>query len=211
MSYDAIYSATLSEVTRLHETIAAKDAELAALQADHDKLSAAYGEMYTELALMREALEPFARTPWLSEIEEDDLVIYSNGGQVLTWDDLRRARAALQAVSSQQMSDANCNTDAARDVIAERKRQVEVEGWTPEHDNLLRKGELALAAAAYAFATTDSDKSRSAGLRPLWWPWSLSWWKPTTRRRDLVKAGALILAEIERLDRAALQASKEKA
>jgi hypothetical protein len=29
------------------------------------------------------------------------------------------------------------------------------------------------------------------------------WWKPTNRRRDLVKAGALILAEIERLDRAA--------
>lgn len=34
------------------------------------------------------------------------------------------------------------------------------------------------------------------------WPWDESWWKPTNRRRDLVKAGALILAEIERLDRA---------
>ena len=34
------------------------------------------------------------------------------------------------------------------------------------------------------------------------WPWLSSWWKPSTNRRDLVKAGALILAEIERLDRA---------
>ncbi|MEJ0094574.1 MAG: hypothetical protein WDN46_14410 [Methylocella sp.] len=66
----------IRERDKLRETIAAKDADL---------------------ALMREALEPFARTPWLSEIEEDDLVIYSNGGQVLTWGDLRRARAALQA------------------------------------------------------------------------------------------------------------------
>jgi hypothetical protein len=36
------------------------------------------------------------------------------------------------------------------------------------------------------------------------WPWDLKWWKPTTPRRDLVKAAALIVAEIERLDRAAL-------
>lgn len=35
------------------------------------------------------------------------------------------------------------------------------------------------------------------------WPWDESWWKPTTPRRDLVKAAALILAEIERLDRMA--------
>ena len=36
-------------------------------------------------------------------------------------------------------------------------------------------------------------------------------WKPTDRRRDLVKAGALILAEIERLDRAACKAARNKA
>ena len=32
---------------------------------------------------------------------------------------------------------------------------------------------------------------------------ALAKWQPTTSRRDLVKAGALVLAEIERLDRAA--------
>ncbi|MEB3421767.1 hypothetical protein VK682_24660 [Salipiger manganoxidans] len=41
------------------------------------------------------------------------------------------------------------------------------------------------------------------------WPWDRKWWKPTTPRRDLVKAGALIVAEIERLDRAALRAAQE--
>jgi len=34
------------------------------------------------------------------------------------------------------------------------------------------------------------------------WPWGKEWWKPSDRRRDLVKAGALIAAEIDRLDRA---------
>jgi hypothetical protein len=38
------------------------------------------------------------------------------------------------------------------------------------------------------------------------WPWSVQWWKPKDRRRDLVRAGALIVAEIERLDRAAARA-----
>lgn len=38
------------------------------------------------------------------------------------------------------------------------------------------------------------------------WPWSREWWKPKNPRRDLVKAGALIVAEIERLDR--LEAQK---
>lgn len=33
------------------------------------------------------------------------------------------------------------------------------------------------------------------------WPWPSKWWKPKSQRRDLVRAGALILAEIERLDR----------
>jgi len=99
---------------------------------------------------------------------------------------------------------------AARDVLAERRRQIEAEGWTPEHDDQHAAGQLAGAAACYArhvnargwvidtpfdtYATEDA---------PNGWPWDESWWKPTTPRRDLVKAAALILAEIERLDRAA--------
>ncbi|MHB9833872.1 hypothetical protein Q8F57_003435 [Paraburkholderia terrae] len=88
-------------------------------------------------------------------------------------------------------------TNAARDVLAERVRQKEIEWWTPEHDDLHTSGELAEAAAAYA-----SEAARSWGGLPGGWPWAAKWWKPGTPRRNLVKAGALILAEIERLDRA---------
>lgn len=92
-------------------------------------------------------------------------------------------------------------TDAARDVLAERRRQVEQEGWTPEHDNEHDSGEMPSAAACYSL----SAGHWSGALFEKFWPahWSRNWWKPTTPRRDLVKAGALILAEIERLDRSA--------
>lgn len=89
---------------------------------------------------------------------------------------------------------------AARDVLAERRRQQEVEGWTPEHDDRHSGCELAAAAAVYALCTRP-DQLRICGV--VAWPFKLHWWKPTTYRRNLEKAGALILAEIERLDRAA--------
>ena len=91
-------------------------------------------------------------------------------------------------------------TSAASDVLAERKRQVTAEGWTPGHDDEYEHGELADAAGCYALSSELFDCD---GEPPIQWPWPDEWWKPTNRRRDLVKAGALILAEIERLDRMA--------
>lgn len=94
-------------------------------------------------------------------------------------------------------------TAAAHDVLVERRRQIEAEGWTPEHDDEHDGGELACAAAAYALDAGDKLDQRP----PDFWPWyggrprEVRWWKPSDRRRNLVKAGALILAEIERLDR----------
>jgi hypothetical protein len=86
---------------------------------------------------------------------------------------------------------------AALDVIAEHHRQVEVEGWTPEHDDMHTGGQLAQAAICYA----DPRNLQLGDAPPSWWPWSRSWWKPKDSRRDLIKAAALIVAEIERLDR----------
>lgn len=91
-------------------------------------------------------------------------------------------------------------TAAAADVLAERQRQVTTEGWPPAHDDEYEHGELADAAGCYALSSELFD---CAGEPPRPWPWPDEWWKPTSRRRDLVKAGALILAEIERIDRAA--------
>lgn len=122
---------------------------------------------------------------------------------------LRAALAALDAETEVKVR-------AAQDVLAERERQKSVEGWTPEHDDKHDDAELAKAAAWYAINAESHDYHDMVGVADFqnslnnhfkdeysWccWPWSMEWWKPTSRRRDLVKAGALILAEIERLDR----------
>jgi len=91
---------------------------------------------------------------------------------------------------------------ASDDVLAERMRQVEREGWNHEHDDLHRDGGLAQAAACYAAHAGGMPQS-GYGSMP-YWPWDDDWWKPKDPRRDLVRAGALILAEIERIDRAAV-------
>lgn len=88
-------------------------------------------------------------------------------------------------------------------VAAERRRQIEVEGWTSEHDDTHLSGELAQAAAAYALnCCDDMDNPALRFYGAEIWPWSHGWWKPSADpRRDLIKAGALIAAEIDRLDR----------
>lgn len=89
---------------------------------------------------------------------------------------------------------------ALDDIATERRRQIEAEGWTAKHDDSHIEAEMALAAACYA-VNTYNGTSVPERIQEMW-PWDLNWWKPTDRRRDLVKAGALIVAEIERLDRA---------
>lgn len=97
------------------------------------------------------------------------------------------------------------HTRAIRDVIAERLRQQAEEGFDAAHDDKYTEGELAAAAASYVdFASySDDTRARYTGRVVTGWPWAADWWKPKSRRQDLVRAGALILAEIERLDRAA--------
>jgi hypothetical protein len=83
----------------------------------------------------------------------------------------------------------------------ERQRQIEVEGWTAEHDAQHVDGELAKAAACY---TLRAQKNNAHGESPWGWPWDDEWWKPSPDPvRNLAKAGALIAAEIDRLNRMA--------
>ena len=84
------------------------------------------------------------------------------------------------------------------EIRTERNRQISGEGWGPEHDDIHTMGEIADAAACYAMTPTGKTHSL---VTPKRWPWATEWWKPKDRRRDLVRAAALIVAEIERLDR----------
>lgn len=94
-------------------------------------------------------------------------------------------------------------------ITEERQRQIEVEGWTPDHDDKHTGGELAAAAAVYALPNEVRDYAFVEGepysVRDMLWPWKEAWLKlsPENRIRELQKAGALIAAEIDRLQRAA--------
>lgn len=85
-------------------------------------------------------------------------------------------------------------------IAAERARQIDVEGWTLEHDAQHTGRGMAIAASCYALPP--SMRRYSAEGVPRLWPWTPEWWKPSDDRvRELVKAGALIAAEIDRLQR----------
>jgi hypothetical protein len=85
------------------------------------------------------------------------------------------------------------------EIASERLRQMLVEGWTPAHDDEHAEGEIARAAACYA--TQGRYHYPIPGNPPPTWPWAAEWWKPKGYRRNLIRAAALLVAEIERLDR----------
>lgn len=85
-------------------------------------------------------------------------------------------------------------------ISAERERQIEEERYVSKNDDIWSRGELAGAAACYAMNGT--TLAGDTLLKKVW-PWSDACFKPTpdNRIKELVKAGALIVAEIERLQR----------
>jgi hypothetical protein len=128
---------------------------------------------------------------------------YTQGiGKPVGW--LPMLDAAGQGDSIQQHS------RAVLDVLVERERQTSEKGWTPEHDDGHVNDEIAAFACFYAMSPgarewpaseTGYGDTLGAAIVPEGWAA-----KPGDRRRELVKAAALVLAEIERLDRAGTQA-----
>jgi len=114
-------------------------------------------------------------------------------------------KASLAALDKQAgyMAGAPLLSTAAQDVLAERNRQITAEGWTPAHDDLYCAAELPRAAAAYILNGANDEA-------PAIWPFASKWWKPRDARSNYVRAGALILAEVERLDRAAAACQEQQ-
>ncbi|HVI51535.1 MAG TPA: hypothetical protein VM661_10020 [Candidatus Sulfotelmatobacter sp.] len=102
------------------------------------------------------------------------------------------------------MSKPNNTTSRVIDEIySERRRQVDAEGYSARHDDK-HPGQMAAAAACYAIRSSEdvSLEIRRDTITTLW-PWEISAYKPKDTRRDLIRAAALIVAEIERMDRIA--------
>jgi len=94
-------------------------------------------------------------------------------------------------------------SSAINDVIAERKRQINVKGYEKNHDQQHTDFSLTKAAICYAEIVHHNKDKYTAddfSLPDLEWPWAAEHLKPKTPRQDLVRAAALLIAEIERLD-----------
>jgi len=105
------------------------------------------------------------------------------------------------------VSDVSGKTEAGAElivgeVLAERMRQIDI-GYDAEHDDQHMSGEIARAAACYAV----HPQVRLFGIDRLQVPtqvWPYRWeFAPESATRDnLIKAAAMLIAEVERLDRA---------
>jgi hypothetical protein len=98
----------------------------------------------------------------------------------------------------------------AMDIIKEeRERQVKEEGHLADIDAMIYDGpDLTLAAMSYE-KHVEKGLSSYAQRPPHIWPWEHSWWKPKSRRQNLIRAGALYMAERERLERKIQQIARE--
>jgi hypothetical protein len=115
-------------------------------------------------------------------------------------------RAALTEVMPIAADLRDLVTPGVLAALSERRRQVVEEGFDPLFDVGHDAGELAAASASYSLAAADKlhpfsqgDGGYVHGSPPVMWPWDHAWWKPSTPQRDLEKAAALALAELERL------------
>lgn len=138
-----------------------------------------------------------------------DATLWPNAYSKAAQADIRTAmRAALAAAPHTRAAIPEGLSPAVLRGLAERRRQIEVEGWTPEHDDTHQAGELARASGCYAIVASDLRKEamyihgRWKDVSDLFWPWDRKWWKPSPDPvRNLEKAFALIVAEMERQDR----------
>jgi len=104
---------------------------------------------------------------------------------------------------------------AITDIAEERVRQIDSEGWSPQHDDEHSDGEMADAAACYAVGSTMENEVPRFwdGLptrlkrRTTVWPWSPEWWKPKSPHHNKVRAAALLVAELARIQRRATRAA----
>lgn len=115
---------------------------------------------------------------------------------------LQSAAAELMLAAARDITRGDGAPAALAAIAMERMRQIDSEGWEPAHDDRADRGQLGRAAAVYAL--TGVGVAPPTGL----WPWAATWFKPKNRRRDLIRAGALIVAELERLERASGSAAE---
>ena len=92
------------------------------------------------------------------------------------------------------------NQSGAAMILEERRRQIATKNRTIQEDvDYNSDGSLASCAALYALWDVEYFKALRIGFREKFWLWEKAAFKPKSRLENLVRAGALIAAEIDRI------------
>jgi hypothetical protein len=176
-------------------------------------LAAAQADYETAKAEARESDDPQSHVELLVAMDSDIKAMEAfleNYRQVpqgyTSWRQVAEAALTDVVKLRREVSDLTPNAErmlAASKLLRERRRQQRDHGYDDAHDDQYQGPELALAAACYLLAYAGPDFS--TGHVATYWPWDPVHWKPDAEnpRRNLEKGGALLLAELERLDRKA--------
>lgn len=144
------------------------------------------------------------RTVRLLQSNDDAVFLLVRGDLPNLLDEVERLRALSTPEMREEAGEGAAEGEGVGRIAAERRRQVEREGYSTEHDDTHDAGELAACAAGYAMPP-DKREMRQMLLEPgkvfvpKGWPFECCDWKPGDRIRELEKAGALVAAEIDRL------------
>lgn len=156
----------------------------------------------------KEAFERFARDPvaYMESLPFDIPDGYTDMGRWETEDEIVMLAVKPTTALAELLLAQEETAEPLAAIAGERRRQVEAEGWAPEHDDSHANGEMAVAAGFYALINGwpyDRPGALGTSLRgcPSYWPWDAEWWKPSTAWRNLKKSSALTLAEMERIKR----------
>lgn len=112
------------------------------------------------------------------------------------------------------------------DVVSERISQEVENHYSEESDDHQNQLQLLIAAVSYCLYPPDNDLERNAMTTFFYpatestgdikrvseqlWPWDSNTFKPRDRRNNLVRAAALIMAEIDRMDRLSEKEERNK-
>lgn len=88
------------------------------------------------------------------------------------------------------------------DIRMKRQRQIVIHGYPPEHDDQHTNGSVAIGAIPYIQAANQETLDLTDEELQVFWPWPEKFKPSADRRENLINAAALLVAEIERIDRA---------
>ena len=173
------YDQTAADLADANEQLLEMQAEAEKKQKAYDdyvaKAEKAYGDLLDENRLLAESTDEQESLQQLQQKLDDALAIN------------RKLHERLTSVHA---------TTGAYMIAVERERQIKDEGYNAEHDQTHAPMTLARAAVSYILC---NDKGKRKIAKTTYWPWGDNSYKPRDMKRNLVRAGALIAAAIDRL------------